>query len=218
MKVPPGQCFNSCKAYKAGRKDFWYTVMNFAMADFARVCQAGVNCDGCTWYPCLVGVKGDAPALAKIGRFSRSFQHWQGSAGICHICLAGQQGINWETMGADSSWTATLFAQRPWRPRQPSCVMQVPFCTTAPERVFRSDCMHLVKLGVARHFLASSIIALGEWDVFPGSASSVAALLHHAHEDFVYSCKHELRQTPHLKLFSKDGLHWPRRSSYPWGG
>ena len=206
------------KAYKGAKKEFWFRVMNYAMADFARLCERGISSQGLLWRPALIAVKGDAPALAKMGRFTRSFQHWQGTAGICHLCLAGRPEHSWEKVASDSSWTQTLFAERPWKPRLPSCVLQVPFCQTAPERAFRSDCMHLVKLGIARHFIASSIVALGEWDAFPGATESMAALLSLAHDDFAWSAKFELRQTPHLKVFSKDGLHWPRRTSYPWGG
>jgi len=78
--------------------------------------------------------------------------------------------------------------------------------------------MHLVKLGVARHFIASCVVVLGDWDIFPGSALSVANLLEFSHNDFVWCCKHEIRQTPNLKLFSKEGFHWPRRTSFPYGG
>ena len=206
-------------AYKAAKKEFWFRAMNHAMANFAQLCERGVQLSpGVSWRPALIAVKGDAPALAKIGRFTRSFQHWQGTSGICHLCLAGRPEHNWESMDSDASWTQTLFAERPWKPGLPSCVLQVPFCRVAPERAFRGDCMHIVKLGIARHFIASSIVVLGEWNVFPGAADSMAALLSLAHDDFAWSARFELQQTPHLKVFSRDGLHWTRRSSFPWGG
>ena len=80
------------------------------------------------------------------------------------------------------------------------------------------DSLHVIKLGIARHFIASAIVVFGEWNVFPGAAESVSALLETSHEDFLWSCQNELHQTPHLKMFSKEGLHWPRRQSFPWGG
>ena len=53
--------------------------------------------------------------------------------------------------------------------------------------------MHLVKLGVARHLIASCVVALGDWDIFTGSAASIAALLELSHNDFVWCCKHEIK-------------------------
>ena len=80
--------------------------------------------------------------------------------------------------------------------------------------------MHMVKLGIARHFLASAIVCLGEWSIFDegGKILSVEGLLDTVHQDFEYCCKRELKQTANLKQFTKDLLHWPRRSSYPFGG
>ena len=68
--------------------------------------------------------------------------------------------------------------------------------------------MHLVKLGIARHFIASTVVALGDWGFIPGTEDSVAALLELSHDDFVWCCKHEIKQTPNLKMFSKEGFHW----------
>ena len=51
--------------------------------------------------------------------------------------------------------------------------------------------MHLIKLGIARHFIASAIIGFGNRDVFPDSAASIAALLDGAFEDFVWCCRNE---------------------------
>ena len=87
-----------------------------------------------------------------------------------------------------------------------------------PENVFRSDAMHLIKLGIGRHFLASAVVVLGDFDVYNGSASGVAKLLEYAHKDFMYTCKQEVHQTPNLKQFTREGFHGPRRTSYPLGG
>ena len=87
--------------YKKAKREFWYRAMECATNDLKNVCESGITCDGATWWPVFVGVKGDAPALTKIGRLTRSFQHWQGSTGTCPYCLAGRAGIPWEDMGAE---------------------------------------------------------------------------------------------------------------------
>ena len=206
-------------AYKKKQKHFWYDTFGAPVKDLASLFTSGItDTSGETWFPILIGVKGDAPALNKIGNFSRSFQRVAGKVGVCHQCLAGTRGHMWEDMRSSASWHATIYQERPWTARKPSCVLPIPFSLQAPEKVFRSDCMHLVKLGIARHFIASCVVALGDWDIFTGSADSIAALMELSHNDFAWCCKHEIKQTPHLKLFSKEGFHWPRRTCFPYGG
>ena len=204
-------------AYRGKMKHVWYEVLKVAVEDLARLYHTGIPCEGKTWFPILVGVKGDAPALAKVGRLQRSFNHTVGNAGVCHHCLAGQGDHMWENLTSTASWLQTLYQVRPWSDARPSTVLPIPFSDTQPEKVFRSDMMHLVRLGIGRHFLASTIIAFGDYGVF-SDGRSIDALFENAHRDFVWSCRNELKQTPNLKHFTREGFHWPRRSSYPWGG
>ena len=206
------------KAYKGKRNQFWYQVMDQVAQDLARTFHDGVRINGRKWYPILVGCKGDAPALAKLGRMTRTFQHLTGKGGICCHCLAGRPGLSWEDMRDDAAWRATLHCERPWLDSKPSCLALVPYSDAAPERMFRSDPMHLIKLGISRHFIASAIVLWGLWDVWAGCRNSVEKTLALAETDFFFCCRTEIHQTPHLKGLTRELLHWPKRSSYPWGG
>ena len=208
------------RAYKKKQKQFWYDVFGAAVEDLADLFTSGIqDALGETWFPIVIGMKGDSPALNKAGHFTRSFQRIQGSRGVCHLCLAGKPGHgDWEDMSSSAPWLGTLFSERPWTRQKPSCLLPIPFSVQAPEKIFRSDCMHLVKLGIARHFIASTVVALGDWGFIPGTEDSVAALLELSHDDFVWCCKHEIKQTPNLKMFSKEGFHWGRRTCFPYGG
>ena len=62
-------------------------------------------------------------------------------------------------------------------PSRPTCLLRIPYSDTAPEKALRSDPMRLIKLGISRHFVASSIIALGDWGTFPDSDTSINTLL-----------------------------------------
>ena len=64
-------------AYKGKKKaHFWYDAFNAVTDDLASLFTEGIHLDGGeTWFPILVGVKGDAPALAKVGRLTRTFTH-----------------------------------------------------------------------------------------------------------------------------------------------
>ena len=203
--------------YKGKTNRLWDLVMDTVTRDMEQLFHHGVQVDGATFYPVLIGAKGDAPALVKLFKLSRSFTRWQGQKGVCMYCLAGQQGLPWEDLTKTAAWRATQYTTRPWSSQHPPGIAAVPF-SAAPERCIRSDLMHLVKLGIGRHFLASAIVCLGEWAIFPDGEKSVQALFDSAHEDFEFCCKHEIHQTANLKQFTKDLFHWSRRSAYPWGG
>ena len=205
--------------YKGKRNTLYHDVMKLIAEDMASIFRNGIQVEGERFYPTFIACKGDAPALVKIFRLQRSFQHWSGTKGICAFCHAGQATHEWEDLSEQATWRSTLHATRPWSATAPSCLANVPF-SDRPERAIRNDLLHLVKLGVSRHFVASAIVCLGEWGAFAGSPAggSVEGMLNAAYNDFLYCCKSEVRQTANLKNFTKDLMHWPRRSSFPFGG
>ncbi|CAE7875397.1 unnamed protein product [Symbiodinium necroappetens] len=205
--------------YKGKKNRLWDLVMDTVTRDMEQLFHRGVQVDGATFYPVLIAAKGDSPALIKLFKLGRSFTRWEGKAGVCPYCLAGQPGIPWEDLTKTAAWRSTRYTTRPWSRQHPPSIASVPF-SDVPERCIRPDLMHMVKLGIGRHFLASAIVCLGEWSIFDDGNKilSVEGLLDTVHQDFEYCCKHELKQTANLKQFTKDLLHWPRRSSYPWGG
>ena len=205
-------------AYKAKLKNVWFEVLDVVIKDLAGLYTSGINVDTDTFYPILIGVKGDAPALNKMGQFTRSFNRIHGGSGICHHCLAGKGPYVWEDVTSNPNWLPTCYQERPWTAEKPSCVLPIPYSISAPEKVFRSDPMHLVKLGIGRHYVASSIVALGDLNVFNDTGASIARFLEAAHIDFTWCCKREIRQTPNLKQFTREGFHWTKRSAYPFGG
>ena len=206
------------KVYKGKRNNLWHDVCSQVGRDLASAFNEGICVNGRQYYLVLVGCKGDAPALNKVGRMTRTFQHLSGPGGMCCHCLAGQEAYPWEDMRESAAWRATIHKERPWSATCPSNLACVPYSNEAPERMFRSDPLHLVKLGVARHFVGSAIVVLGEWGIYTNSGNSVDQLLMASETDFMWSARTELKQTPHLKSLTRDLLHWPRRQVFPWGG
>ena len=204
------------KVYKGKKNKMWFHVFEQVAKSLAECFNTGVEVDNKRWHLVLISCKGDNPALCKMGRLSRTYLHLTGKAGICFMCRAGQEGLPWEQLTPDAPWRSTCYQVRPWKDNNPPSLLDVPF-SPRPERMFRSDLLHLVKLGVARHFVASSVVALGEWDVF-GDNLSVENILQAAYNDFEWCCRNEIHQHPHLKSFSKDLFHMPRRAAFPWGG
>ena len=42
--------------------------------------------------------------------------------------------------------------------------------------------------------------------------------MNRAYADFKWSCKHEMRATPHLKSFTRQLLHFANNAAFPWFG
>jgi hypothetical protein len=76
---------------------------------------------------CVIGTKGDWPYLAKVAKFTRTFQsgakkggtkrHGNGkpTGGICHLCLAGQDEFPYEEIATQSPrWLRTVGVSMPW--------------------------------------------------------------------------------------------------------
>ena len=83
--------------------------MDTVTRDMEQLFHHGVQVDGATFYPVLIGAKGDAPALVKLFKLSCSFTRWQGQKGVCMYCLAGQQGLPWEDLTKTAAWRATQY-------------------------------------------------------------------------------------------------------------
>ena len=172
---------------------------------------------GQTWYGILVGVKGDSPALAKMGKLTATFQHLGKDKRICHLCMAGLTGLPWEDMTPRASWQSTVYDERPWDSGNVSGVLSIPYDTSKPEAVFKNDAFHVVKYGIGRHFTASCMICLIFWDIFPGELNNVEICLDRAYDDFRWACR-QLKSCPNVKAFTRELLHLKLNSSFPWGG
>lgn len=129
--------------------------------DCKRLFEQGVRIQGTTWFGVCLGMKGDAPALAKAGRLVRSFYHDTEDGGpICAYCLAGTTGYPYSDTSQSAAWRQSMWASRPWD--QPSPLALIPTEDPHPEVFYKADPFHTFLLGLGRYFLASSIIMLGQ--------------------------------------------------------
>ena len=85
------------KNYKGKRNPLYYRVFDQVATDLATAFTTGIPVSGKRWHLVLVGVKGDAPALAKMGRFTRTHQHLGGPGGICFSALLGSKMCHGKT-------------------------------------------------------------------------------------------------------------------------
>ena len=112
----------------------------------------------------IIAVKGDAPYLAKMGKFYRSYNTTvkRGSAqsvpkGVCHRCLAGTPGFLAEEIATNlPKWLQTQGIRVPWL-STPSVIQHLVHSRADPSTFFQTDIWHVVHLGFGRSWIASVV-------------------------------------------------------------
>ena len=205
------------KVYKAKGQGILEKLLHKLALECVQMMQEGVSLGGRTFYPICLGVKGDAPMQAKLGAFTRNFQRMGRNKGCCFECKAGLDPYCFEDVRLAPAWEETIFAQRPYT--NPSPLLQIPACPSAPEGFFKRDPFHVFKQSIGCTFLSSSIVLLCEFGYFPGESESVLEQLNRAYDDFALWVKVEWpgKSMQSLKAFTKDLFHWPRIAAFPAG-
>ena len=112
-----------------------------------------------TIYPIVLGLKGDWPALIKMGRLNRHFGRdapaSQNPPGICHLCRAGRLGFPWHLNDINAAWLLDPHAQdvEPWN--APSPLVEIPSDSGAS--FYMIDVFHTLHKGVFGDFAASAL-------------------------------------------------------------
>ena len=170
------------------------------------------------YYPVCLGLKGDAPALAKAGYFNRYFANMGKNKGCCHECLAGLDEFPFEDVGPDAAWQSTVGLAPPWKESRVSPLSQLAGYKYRPEQFYCKDPFHIFKQSLGGHFVSSCIVLLAcDLQLWPGRSVAVASALDRAYLDFEYYIKFEWtgKGVNHLKAFTKEVFHFPRVDSYP---
>ncbi|CAJ1404491.1 unnamed protein product [Effrenium voratum] len=200
--------------------------------DLERLAHEGVvSTDGALRVWCVhIGVKGDLPALTKLGGFKRSFSHVakapsskKPSQGVCPYCLAGVEGDNnashqpWEDFSSQPKWARTMQRGVPWD--HPPSIMKGALVSPGKESsFFKLDIWHNFHLGVSKHWLGSSLIAIMESADLPfeHGTRSVEAKLEWMTRDYLKFCG-DKRISPFVTELSRESLGFPTGSASPIG-
>ena len=113
-------------------------------------------------YFCCLGLKGDWPALTKLGQLSRHHLRDSNinSPGICHLCKAGQEGFPWHCWDFNSMKAMHNNPSEPFR-----TVGGGPLTSIVPQpsgpggkaRFFKPDIFHNSHKGLVGDIVANSI-------------------------------------------------------------
>ena len=115
-----------------------------------------------------ISMKGDWPALAKIGSLTRHFGRLVTSGksvgkGICHLCQADRPGFeNWHNLTYDNMVKMHDNAPFPWT-EEPSLVAAIPLNDCDKAAFFRFDIFHALHKGFMGDIAANATVSWTLW-------------------------------------------------------
>lgn len=155
----PKTCYES-------NPEVFHSAMSHVAKSLRKLLDVGVVdvVSGETLKVALIGVKGDAPYLVKVGHFYRSYntmakrgEERSVAKGVCPYCLAGTRNFPSEEINStEPKWRTTVGVKAPWV-RTPAIIQHCLHDRGDPASFFRSDIWHVVHLGFGRSWVASVI-------------------------------------------------------------
>ena len=214
------QCVLPIGLYNETPEDF-YKMLDIQAKKFEELFWKGVDINNQRFFVCCIGVKSDAPFLAKSGMFLRSFSRRPtrassrtAAAGVCHLCCAGKEDyevdVPFEEYGALSPvWLQTCGVLKPYLERSP--LLQIPSeASGTTEKLWNFDLFHNWHSGMGKYFSSSAVVVCLELvqDSIEGAFAQLTA-------DFRVYCTRNHESPYHKKLTStmfrvnQSFLDWP---------
>ena len=177
---------------------------------------------------CHLGTKGDLPALTRMGNMKYSFGNVPKAAssrkpceGLCWMCFAGREAnpttgataVPFEDVSGKPAWEATLGQVDAWD-ETPALLQGVPMLESDQWQFYKTDLWHNFHLGIAKHWVASSLVSMLENLTLPfGNMDEKIAWLGKEYKDF---CQRK-RLSPHCDELGRETLSWYQSSNCPKG-
>lgn len=198
--------------------------------DMEELLRSGVwSSDGSVHIRCChIGTKGDLPALTRMGNMKYSFGNCPRAAqsrkpceGICWMCLAGQEAnpsknliaIPFEDTSGKPLWERTLGQQVAWD-ETPPLLQGVPLLQCDHWMFYKTDVWHNFHLGLAKHWVASSLVSMLE--NLPLPYRSMDDKVEWLGVEYKRFCARK-RISPHCEELGRESLNWHQTSNCPVG-
>ena len=109
---------------------------------------------------CMLGLKGDWPALTKLGQLTRHhLRHtWvnMDGHGICHMCNGGRLGHEWHNVSYDNMVRMKENVPPPWA-RPPDLISLIPHSPAHEPDFFKVDIFHNLHKGLLADAAANAV-------------------------------------------------------------
>ena len=147
-----------------------HKLINIWAKDFAKLFYDGLRLrrGGTTetWHVVVMGLKGDWPALDKLGRLLRHFRResYPYKVGICHLCMANTRECpTWhESDFSTAPWVRSMATSTiPWDPKKESgLTAKIPMAANSKASFFLVDLFHTCHKGVHAELAGSGLVLL----------------------------------------------------------
>lgn len=140
-------------------------------------------------------MKGDWPALAKVGQLDRHFgrlvtTHGKPGKGICHLCCADQAGHeNWHDLTYENMLAMHRNSRPPWI-AEPALVKAIPLKESDKAEFFRFDIFHTLHKGLMGDIAANGIVS---WTYFSNQHVSMICTMQSCFKPTYIPTKHSLK-------------------------
>ena len=162
--------------YKKGEAALHQLVAHWS--ENLRLCFDGIQVSGTLWRVAVLGLKGDLPALDKLGRLTRHFRReaYPHGRGLCHLCMCNTSVCpQWHQHRFDTApWVQTMAtATNPWiSTKESSLTATIPIDRNLKARFFLPDLFHTVHKGVHADLTASAIEPW-PWQIFGACSNTL---------------------------------------------
>lgn len=201
------------------------SLLEVTSQDLKQVCTGGLRKQEVTFHFAVLGMKADMEYAAKCGFLSRSYQNvgHRNFIAACHECLAGSLNFPFEDFSKAALWKTTMYQSTPWHVLPP--FKEIPFDSGSwtsgrSAMFFKRDTFHIFRLGICRNFIGSSILLLCFDKHFdsPGDSCSIPNRLDRAWSNFFLWMNANNTSVAGIRSFSKEKLHYPQETSFPYVG
>eukprot|EP00438_Fugacium_kawagutii_P015138 Skav220607 [mRNA] locus=scaffold507:143470:153073:+ [translate_table: standard] len=163
-------------------------------------------------------VTGDWPYHQKTFHLGRTFgsvakqpSSKAASKGICHNCLADQEGYPFEDFESPNPrWRSSIGRVSPFL--QDPIFLQLPHDRSSPTSMIGLDVFHGFHLGAGKVFCSSCLVLLAE--LFPGT--SVDIRFENMQDAFFQWCRLK-KQRPYISKLTKETVKWIQSTDFPGG-
>ena len=188
-------------------------LLKLMALDLRRLFFEGFDAGRRHYAVAVIGGLGDLKWFKKIA-LERSWENKGTVRNIacCHECGAGVDNVPMEDMSESPVWAPTRWHSRPWT--NPPMMIQVPICSSIPEKQYKRDPFHYCKVGIYRDLAGSCLLWLVTKKYF-GDQGDINDKLKIAHDQFRQHCR-TTHKSPALRTFTRALFMYPVLRSYPW--
>lgn len=204
---------------KKGDAEAYDRLSQALVDDMNHTLETGVlSLDGELHWVVILYVIGDWPFHQKTFHLGRTFgsvakqaSSKTASKGICHNCLADQEGFPWEDFESpEPRWRSTVNTVLPFL--EDPIFLQLPHDSNNPTSMIGLDIFHGFHLGAGKVFVASCLVLVSEQ--LPGS--SVAKRFDSLHDVFFSWCSKRGKR-PYIRKLSQETIKWLQTTDFPSG-